>query len=126
LQKVGTRSAKRALRRVSGRQARFQRHTNHCLSKTILADAERGRCFVVLEDLGGNDGYRVKARKHQRARMANWGFYQLRQMIEYKAALKGVAVVQPLWLPRWRWFDSPPHYYALACGGAIDSPCRAG
>lgn len=92
LQKVGTRSAKRALRRASGKQARFQRHTNHVLSKTIVADAERGRSLIALEDLGGIRD-RVKANRHQRARMANWGFAELRELIEYKAALKGVAVV---------------------------------
>jgi IS605 OrfB family transposase len=92
LQKVGTRSAKRALRRASGKQARFQRHTNHVLSKTIVADAERGRCLIALEDLQGIRG-RVQAKRHQRARMANWGFAELRELICYKAALKGVAVV---------------------------------
>ena len=92
IQKVGTRSAKRALRRASGKQARFQRHTNHILSKTIVADAERGRCLIALEDLGGIRD-RVKANRHQRARMANWGFAELRELICYKAALKGVAVV---------------------------------
>lgn len=92
LQKIGTRSAKRALRRASGRQARFQRHANHVLSKTIVADAERGRCLIALEDLGGIRD-RVKAKRHQRARMANWGFAELRELICYKAALKGVAVV---------------------------------
>ena len=92
LQKVGTRSSKRALRRASGKQARFQRHSNHVLSKTIVADAERGRCLIALEDLGGIRD-RVQAKRHQRARMANWGFAELRGLIEYKAALKGVAVV---------------------------------
>jgi len=48
LQKVGTRSAKRALRRASGRQARFQRHTNHILSQAIVADAEREVRFSPL------------------------------------------------------------------------------
>jgi IS605 OrfB family transposase len=92
LQKVGTRSAKRALRRASGKQARFQRHTNHILSKAIVADAERGRCLITLEDLQGIRG-RVQVKRHQRARMANWGFYELRSLIVYKAMLAGVAVV---------------------------------
>lgn len=92
LQKVGTRSAKRALRCASGKQARFQRHANHVLSKTIVADAERGRSLIALEDLGGIRD-RVKVKRHQRARMANWGFAELRELICYKAALKGVAVV---------------------------------
>jgi IS605 OrfB family transposase len=92
LQKVGTRSAKRALGRDSGKQALFQRHTNHVLSKAIIADAERGRCLIALEDLAGIRD-RVQVKRRQRARMANWGFHELRQLIVYKAALKGVAVV---------------------------------
>src|SRR5271166_231897 len=92
LQKVGTRSAKRALRRASGKQARFQRHTNHVLSKAVVADAERGQSLIALEDLQGIRG-RVQVKRHQRARMANWGFHQLRSMIAYKAMLVGVAVV---------------------------------
>lgn len=92
LQRIGTRSAKRALKRASGKQARFQRHTNHVLSKAIVADAERDRCLIAIEDLGGI-GKRVQVKRHQRARIANWGFAELRSLIEYKAALKGVAVV---------------------------------
>jgi len=92
LQKVGTRSAKRALRRDSGKQARFQRQTNHVLSKAIVAEAERGRCLIALEDLAGIRD-RVQVKRRQRTRMANWGFHELRELIAYKAALKGVAVV---------------------------------
>ena len=92
LQKVNTRSATRALKRDSGKQARFQRHTNHVLSKTIVADAERGRCLIALEDLEGIRD-RVKVKRRQRARMANWGFHELRTLIVYKATLKGIAVV---------------------------------
>jgi transposase len=70
LQKIGTRSAKRALRRASGKQARFQRHANHILSKAIVADAERGRCLIALEDLQGIR-QRGQVNRHQRARIAN-------------------------------------------------------
>ena len=91
LQKVGTRSAKRALRRASGKQARFQRHTNHVLSKAIVLDAERGRCSVALEDLEGIRD-RVQANRRQRRRLHNWGFHELRCLIEYKARLRGVPV----------------------------------
>lgn len=92
LQKVGTRSAKRALRRASGRQARFQRHTNHCIAKAIVADAERGRSAIALEDLEGIRD-RVKASRRQRARLHNWGFHELRSLIGYKAMLSGALVL---------------------------------
>lgn len=92
LQKLGTRSAKRALRRASGKQARFQRHTSHCISKAVVASAERGRSAVALEDLEGIRD-RVKVQRRQRARLHNWGFHELRTLIEYKALLRGVPVV---------------------------------
>lgn len=92
LQKVGTRSAKRALRRQSGKQARFQRTTNHTIAKAIVADAERGRCLVAMEDLRGIRD-RVQVKRHQRARMANWGFAELRGLVTYKTALRGVPLV---------------------------------
>lgn len=114
LQKVGTRSAKRALRRMSGKQARFQRATNHVLSKAIVADAERGRALVAMEDLSGIRD-RVQAKRHQRARMANWSFADLRNLVCYKAALKGVAVV----------FVDPKHSsQRCSCCGLIDKRNR--
>jgi putative transposase len=92
LQRKGTRSAKRALRRASGRQARFQRHTNHCIAKAIVAVAERDRLAIALEDLEGIRD-RVQAPRRQRARLHNWAFHQERTLIGYKAALRGVPIV---------------------------------
>jgi IS605 OrfB family transposase len=92
LQKLGTRSAKRALRRASRKQSRFQRHANHCISKAIVADAERGRSAIALEDLEGIRD-RVKASRRQRARLHNWGFFELRNLIDYKAAREGIPVL---------------------------------
>ena len=92
LQRKGTKSAKRKLKRISGQQARFQTDTNHCISKSIVAEAQRTGRGIALEDLGGIRG-RVTARKSQRARLANWGFGQLRGFIGYKAALMGIPVV---------------------------------
>jgi transposase len=37
LQKVGTKSAKRHLKRLAGRQKRFQKDTNHVISKRLVA-----------------------------------------------------------------------------------------
>ena len=92
LQKKGTRAAKRKLRYLSGRQARFQTDTNHCLSKRIVRKAQGTGRGIALEDLKGIRD-RVTVRRKQRARHANWGFYQLRGFIEYKAVLAGVPEV---------------------------------
>ena len=92
LQKKGTRSSRRALRRASGRQARFQRHINHCISKVIVAIAQRDRSAVALEDLEGIRD-RVQVRRRQRARLHNWGFHEQRTLLGYKARRVGVPVV---------------------------------
>lgn len=91
LQRVGTRAAKRRLRQMSGKQQRFQKHENHCISKAIVSTAERSCLGIALEDLT-HIRVQVKARKKQRNRLHNWGFGQLRACIEYKAKRAGVPV----------------------------------
>jgi IS605 OrfB family transposase len=93
LQSVGTRSAKRELQRLSGKQARFQRDTNHTISKRLVSKAKARSSAIVLEDLSGMSE-RTTVRRQQRARHSNWSFYQLRQFIEYKALIAGVPVIQ--------------------------------
>jgi putative transposase len=93
LQKVGTKSAKRRLKRLAGRQRRFQKDTNHIISKRLVAKAERTKRAIALEDLSGiRQRARVKGPR-QRARHSNWAFGQLRVFIDYKAQLSGVPVV---------------------------------
>ena len=91
LQSVGTRSAKRALMKLSGRFARFQKHVNHCISKALVGAAKRTSCGIALEDLSGIRK-RVRVRRGQRTRHHNWAFHQLGQFVTYKARLAGVAV----------------------------------
>jgi putative transposase len=91
LQHKGTRSAKRKLRKIAGKQARFQKETNHVISKRVVAKAKAQCSGIALENLGGIRE-RVTVQARQRARHANWGFYQLRQFISYKAILAGVPV----------------------------------
>jgi putative transposase len=92
LQRKKTRSARRKLHRLRGQQARYQRDVNHCISKAIVAVAQRTARGVALEDLQGIRK-RVTARRRQRARLANWSFAQLRFFLEYKARLAGVEVL---------------------------------
>ena len=94
LQRAGTRSAKRHLKRLSGKTARFCRNVNHCISKQIVTNAKGTGRGVALEDLTGiRKRKRKTVSKAQRGRLNAWGFYQLRQFIEYKARLAGVPVV---------------------------------
>jgi len=92
LQKKGHRTARRKLRRISGTQARYQRDINHQISKRLVAEAQRTDRAIALEDLQGIRE-RVTARRRQRARLANWSFFQLRSFISYKAVLAGVPVI---------------------------------
>jgi IS605 OrfB family transposase len=91
LQKLGTKGAKRRLRKLSGKQRRYQAHTNHCIAKAVVLDAERTGRGIALEELKGIRG-RVTARSNQRARLGNWGFAQLGGFVSYKARRAGVPV----------------------------------
>lgn len=92
LQKKGTKSAKRKLRKLSGRQSKFQRNENHRIAKTLVRKAKDTERGIAIEDLGGIRE-RVTVRRLQRARLSNWGFFDLRTKIEYKARRGGVPVV---------------------------------
>ncbi len=93
LQRVGTRSAKRRLRQLSGRQRRFQQDTNHTLSKQLVAKAERTKRAIALEELT-HIRRRARARgPQQRARHSSWTSAQLRQFISYKARRAAIPVV---------------------------------
>ena len=92
LQRKGTRAATRKLRKLSGRQSRFQSGVNHVISKQVVEKAKDTNRAVALEDLEGIRE-RTTVRKAQRARHANWSFYQLRQHLMYKAQRAGVPVI---------------------------------
>ena len=77
---------------LKGTQARFQSNTNHTISKRLVETAQRSAAGIALEDLTGIR-QRVKARRQQRPRQTNWGFFQLRQYVTYKAAMAGVPVI---------------------------------
>ena len=93
LQKCGTRAAKRRLRKLAAKQGRYQKHTNHVISKALVLDAERTSRGIGLEQLKGIR-QRVTARGgNQRARLGNWGFGQIGSFVAYKAKRAGVPVV---------------------------------
>lgn len=96
LQRKQTRAAKRKLRQLSGQQARFQADVNHRISKQIVQKAQDTGRGIAVEDLTGIRD-RVRLRRKQRARHANWAFHQLRSFLDYKARRAGVplAAVDP-------------------------------
>ena len=85
-------TAKRKLKALSGRERRFKANTNHTIAKKIVAKATDTGRGVAIEDLEGIRN-RTRFRKKQRDRMSKWAFAELREYIEYKAALAGVKVI---------------------------------
>lgn len=97
LASVGTKSSKKKLKKLSGKEKRFRADTNHIISKTLVSKAKDTGRGIALEDLKGINN-RATVRRGQRASRMSWGFYQLRTFIEYKAQLSGVpvAIVSPV------------------------------
>jgi putative transposase len=96
----GTRSSRRSIRRLlkrlSGRERRFQAWLNHCISADIINEAKRLNATVAIEDLTSirertNQQPRTKT---ERRRSNSWAFYQLRQFLEYKGIREGIWVVK--------------------------------
>ncbi len=110
VQSKRTRNSRRLLRRLSGRERRFQQWLNHNISKQLVTEAHLSGSALAFEDLTGiRDSLNAKPRsKTERRRTNNWAFYQLRIFVGYKAAIAGVPVV-----------FVPPAYTSQTC-----SRCR--
>jgi IS605 OrfB family transposase len=117
----GTRSTRRRcrqlLRRLAGRERRFQRHVNHEISKDIVETARGEGSMVVLEDLSGiRERTNTEPRsKTERRRSNSWAFYQLRLFIGYKANLASVPVVL-----------HDPRYTSQMCHSCLHIGSRSG
>ena len=99
----GTRSSRRScrklLKRLSGKEKRFQSWLNHSISATIVREAKQLNAAIAIEDLTGiRERTNKKPRnKTERRRSNSWAFFQLRQFLEYKCIREGVklTVVNP-------------------------------
>lgn len=90
LQKAGTKSAKRHLKKLAKRERRMKRNENHVISKRLVSKADESSSGIALEDLQGIR-QRVTVRRAQRSRHGKWAFGELRAFVEYKARLAGTA-----------------------------------
>ena len=117
----GTRSSRRRcrqlLKRLSGKEKRFQRHINHLISKTIVLDAKKSNSIVAIEDLTGirertNQQLRSKT---ERRRSNSWAFFQLRQFLLYKGLINGVEVL-----------PVSPRYSSQTCHACMHLGLRSG
>jgi putative transposase len=106
----GTRSKRRRVRnilkRLSGREKRYQSWLNHNISKRIIETAKATIRIVAIEDLTGiRERTNQKPRnKTERRRSNSWAFYQLRQFLEYKGIKEGIKVLAV-----------PPAYTSQTC-----------
>lgn len=95
----GTRSSRRRcreiLKRLSGREKRFQKWVNHNVSNAIIQDAKATNSLIAIEDLTGIRTRTNSQPRNQieRRRSNSWAFYQLRTFLEYKGIKEGVKVV---------------------------------
>jgi IS605 OrfB family transposase len=93
LQSKGTRSAKRKLKKVSGRERRFMTDENRKIAKWISAMPYN---CIVLENIRGLKQHSKKKRKVSkmlRRKFGNWAYYQLEQFIVQRAEKVGKTVL---------------------------------
>ena len=92
LQSVGTKSARRHLKKLSGKESRFVRNINHIISKEIVQKAKGTSSAIAIENL---EGIRMRTTVGKGGRYIHnsWAFHQLRMFIEYKAKEMGIPVI---------------------------------
>ena len=93
LQTAGTPSAKRHLKKLSGKEFRFAQNLNHTIAKKIVAKATRTHRGIAIENLKGIR-LRIRARLPQRTVLHSWAFNQLGSFLKYKAVLAGVPLIE--------------------------------
>jgi len=102
------------LKKIKNRESRIVRNINHQISKKLICEAKNNKAIIVLEELK-NIRKTARARRKQRYSLNSWSFYQLGEMIEYKAKKYGVPVAYV-----------EPQYTSQRCSrcGHIDSNNR--
>lgn len=89
LSSKGTRSSKRLLKKLSGREKRFSRDYNHCLSKELANDPNVK--IYVIENLKGISKNRHKGKKFNK-KLSSWTFFQFETFLTYKCIENGIKV----------------------------------
>jgi len=92
VQPIKTRSARKKLQKARRRESRFQKNSNHGISKALVAKASTSCKALSLEELTGIRE-RVNVRHESRYQHHSWAFSQLREFLSYKAAAAGVPVI---------------------------------
>lgn len=93
VQRKGTKSSKRLLKRLSGREKTTATIINHTISKSIVKQAKEQGNGISIEDLTNIRFTSKNRNKTFRTKLGKWNFSQLRSFLTYKAALSGVKLV---------------------------------
>lgn len=110
----GTRSSRRRCRelvkRLSGKERRFQTWLNHTISYRIVKSAVSAKKTIAIEDLAGirEDLNQLPRKKEERRRTNSWAFYQLRIFLAYKCLKSGVKLI-----------TVPPAYTSKSCASCL-------
>jgi len=88
LQHVGTRSARRKLKALAGRERRFVLDVNHRISKAIVSKPFTVFALEQLRNLK-----KKKNGKRLNSKLGSWSFAQLQRFLQYKAEQIGKTVV---------------------------------
>ncbi len=91
IRSVGSRSARRLLKRMSGKEAAVTGHLMHVASKALVdyADAQGAR-RIVMEDLSNVRDASLRKGKDLRSKVHRWPYADMRFKIAYKAEGRGI------------------------------------
>lgn len=123
------------VKKIKDRESRIIRNLNHHISKALVQEARDSKAVLVMEDLK-EIRQTARTRRKQRYSLHSWSFYQLSQMIEYKAKKLGVSVayVEPAYTSqrcsKCGHIDAKNRngniFHCIKCGAVEDSGANAG
>jgi IS605 OrfB family transposase len=93
IQSKGTRSSRRLLRRLSGKERTTATILNHTISKSLVESAKEQGKGIAIEDLTNIRFTSKRRNKKFRTKLGRWNFGQLRSFLEYKSLLNSVQLV---------------------------------
>ena len=113
---LGKKKKLKKLKSIKDREKRIVKNINHKISKALIERCIRDKSGIVLENLK-QIRQTSKSRRKQRYTLNSWSFYQLAQMMEYKAKKLGIPI-----------FYIEPQYTSQRCSkcGHIEKANRNG
>lgn len=93
IQSKGTRSSRKLLKRLSGREKTHANIVNHTIAKSIITSVKESGKGVAIEDLTGIRFTSKRRSKKFKTKLGRWSFGDLRKKLEYKALLNGVKLI---------------------------------